>query len=103
MLIGSWNLRNQLLKCVCRPLSREDWELGISVCSPCTEPWGDSWLRTVSLFATVCGYMNTSPAFHQKQVIKGPWVAATKSRMTDMCLNSFQVDTGDLEQARGRT
>lgn len=40
--IKSLILRQQFLKYVHRLLLEKDWEMGISVCSPCTEPQGDS-------------------------------------------------------------
>ena len=96
MLVRSWTLKKQLLQYVWKPLSREAWNLDISLSSLCTEPWGDSWLKIVSLFAVVLWQCEHKP--NQNQMIKGSCLATTKARVPDTCSNSFQVDTSDLEQ-----
>lgn len=62
-----------------KPLSGEARE-GVSVCTLCTELWGDIQLRPVSLFATVSLNHEHSLAGPQSQAIRGCvlGVAATK-------------------------
>lgn len=47
------------------------------------------------------GPMNASPVGHQSQVIQRPvpWLASAKAIVPDMCMSSFQGDTGNLQQA----
>nr|XP_030709436.1 atherin-like [Globicephala melas] len=79
----------------CYGLSRwEDWENSVSACSLCTEPWGNSQLRSVSFFAT-----DHKSHLHQSQDITGCvlWVADTKLRVLDV-YKLFLWDNNDLEQ-----
>lgn len=48
-LMGIQPLRQELLRYAKRPVSGEDWEICISICSLCTELWQGSHL----MFATV--------------------------------------------------
>lgn len=56
------------------------------------------------VFCSPVGFINVSHFGYQRQAIQGPipWAAATKRGAPDMCTNSFQGDTADLERARGR-
>ena len=80
MLVGSWTLKKQLLQYVWKPLSREAWNLDISLSSLCTEPWGDSWLKIVSLFAVVLWQCEHKPYFQPEPDDKGLLLGNHKSQ-----------------------
>lgn len=69
-LTGRCSLRQQILKYSNAPLSMKDWKMGISVCSLCTKPWGNSQLLTFSVCYHPVEPMNTIPAGHKSQTIK---------------------------------
>ena len=87
MLIRRWTLRQRLVKYAVKPLPEKDWEMGIFICSLCTEPWGErhsECSRAVNNCFFVCysamGLMNASPIGFQSYVIwePVPLVAALK-------------------------
>ena len=84
------------------PLSGEVWEMGISVCSLCTEPWGDSQLRTISFFAAF-EPGSTSPIGHPRRDINECilWATDTKSRVQHMYTSFYLGETDTLGGAEG--
>lgn len=66
--------------------------MGFTIWSFCAELSGDSWFKTVSLFATVLWDPQMKPNWsleqgNQEGVI---WAAATKANVADICTIFFQ-------------
>lgn len=66
--------------------------------------WGGGWQPVKKCLPHFVGSANTSSIGHLSQTFKGCilQVAATEAQVPERCTDSFQKDTGDLEQAKGR-
>lgn len=64
--------------------------MSVSVCCLGTEPWGDSQLRTISLFDIIS--LNSETQAIKESVL---WVVAAKAKGLDGYTSSFLEDTGD--------
>lgn len=110
-LIGSQILRLQVLKYANIPLSGEDWEL--AVLSAPSVPSPGMIVKNHFFLGYHHIEMNTSPAGHQPQVIKGYLLGdnhrnqdtGLKTGASDMCIGSplGNLCSGALHRESGRT
>ena len=104
-LIGCQTFMQQLFRYANIPLSEEDWEMSVSVCSLCAVNWCESQLRTV-FFSLLPSYRT-----HEHKPYWSPepgfqWMCPpgqqTQKPGHHMCTELLFHRTNDLGQPRGR-
>lgn len=78
--------------------------MGVYVCSLCIEPWGDSHLRTIYLFATILLslLMQAWLAIRVRLSRGVSFGQQLQKPALDVYINSFQEDTSEWELGRER-